>query len=431
MRRRRALATIGTAVSLATVGCLGDGERDDPGDPSDAAGTSREPTSDSGETDTDRPEDSGHPPEEVLSVAHLDGRYHFTDEPFLLEGVDVISTLGTNVCKVWLDFPAWYYPYNSDWRAEYDSMVALAEHPQYRALFERPFSTYLLKATANHAWPMNYYREGVHDWQLEGERDRFAAITRHFLETYDGTGKTFVLQDAESDFWAVPDDDWNDELPESTIDAMVQWYEARQTGVERGRADVESDATVLHVAEVSMVLDAKHSDAARVVNEVLPQVEVDMVSYSSYELGAQISGNPYLPGHNQREQYEESDRLVRETLDYVHEQAATTGHAEPTLSQEQHPVMLGEFGVPLQETGEEQGMGTLRAVLEPSLEWGVRWANYWQVYDNELTGGAEPEDGETVSENDAVRGFYLVRPDGSRAPTWDYFREILDRDVRY
>ncbi|GAB3680913.1 hypothetical protein GCM10028857_04340 [Salinarchaeum chitinilyticum] len=405
MHRRRALAGIGASAAIGTAGCLG--------------------------VLSDDSQPDGHPPEEVLSVAHLDGRYHFTDEPFLLEGADVIADLGTNVCKIWLDFPAWYYQYNSDWQEEYDSMVALAEHPDYRALFERPFSTYLLKATANHAWPMNYYRDGIHDWQLEGERERFEAITRHFLETYDGTGKTFVLQDVESDFWAVPEDDWTNELPDSTVDAMRQWYAARQTGVERGRSGVESDATVLHLAEVSMVLDAKRFGASRVINEVLPDVELDMVSYSAYELGAQISGNAYLPGHNDRQQFDESDRIVRETLAYIDEHASTTGYAEEILSEKQRPVMLGEFGVPLQETGEERGMRTLRAVLEPSLEWGVRWANYWQVYDNELAEGEPPADGGTVSENDAVRGFYLVRPDGTKAPTWDYFEEILARDVRY
>lgn len=76
-------------------------------------------------------------------------------------------------------------------------------------------------------------------------------------------------------------------------------------------------------------------------------------------------------------------------------------------------------------------MREIRSLLEPSLEWGVRWANYWQVYGNELASGDDPENGEAVSDNDEVRGFYLIRPDGTKAPTWEYFKEVLDRDVRY
>lgn len=79
MRRRDVLAGIGTGAILGTTGCFG--------------------------VLTEDAQPGGHLPEEVLSVAHLDGRYHFTDEPFLLEGTDVIADLGTNVCKIWLDFP--------------------------------------------------------------------------------------------------------------------------------------------------------------------------------------------------------------------------------------------------------------------------------------------------------------------------------------
>lgn len=370
----------------------------------------------------------GHPAEEVIGVSHLDGRYHFTDEPYLEEGANVVRELGSNVLKLWLDFPQWYYHYNHDWAEDYDTKIDVALEPSFQRVFEMPFSTYVLKTTANHRYPPNYFREGVDDWEAQQERERFEAITRHFLETYDGTGKTFVLQYREGDYWVVPEHDPARAPTDTAWEGMRRWYRARQTGVRRGREAVDSDVTVLHAAEPSIVLDAKQYGRSRVANEVLPEVELDMVSYSSYELGGQISGNAWLPSQNPQEQYDEADTLVRETLSYIADMHTPTGYADRVLSAEQEPVFLGEIGVPLQEVGEEQGMRTLRALLEPSLEWGVRWAIWWQVFDNELASGEDPDPEDVVTENEAVRGFHLVRPDGSRAPTWEYFRGLFADD---
>jgi len=462
MRRRDALVTVGGALSVTVSGCLGLDSGTDGGDANgteeaggsesvsdstnspdsgDATGSSDgdgtdEPESgdvtDSLDSDgTDAPDSgdgAGRSMAETLGVSHLDGRYHHSDDPFLQEGTDVIAELGTNVCKVWLDFPSWYYPYNSDWQEKYGSMVSVAQEPGYRELFEGPFSTYVLKATANHRYPPNYFRDGMSDWDIEQERERFAALTEHLLRTYDGSGATFVLQDVEGDGWAAPEKNPSYQLPVSTIDAMQEWYRARQAGVERGRAGVESDVTVLHAAEVNVVLDAKQRDASRVVNKVLPAVDLDLVSYSAWELGGQIAGDSWLPGQNSREQFDEAETLVTETLDYIVGQFTPTGAADDVLGADQRPLYLGELGVPFEETGPEAGLRELRAVLEPSLEWGVRWAIYWQVYCNELASGDDPAIGETVSDDQEVRGFYLVKPDGSKAVTWDYFRELLAQE---
>jgi hypothetical protein len=52
-------------------------------------------------------------------------------------------------------------------------------------------------------------------------------------------------------------------------------------------------------------------------------------------------------------------------------------------------------------------MNSIRPVLEHSLDWGIRWAIYWELYRNEKTVEGE------VTNNEAVRGFYPIRPDGT------------------
>ena len=53
----------------------------------------------------------------------------------------------------------------------------------------------------------------------------------------------------------------------------------------------------------------------------------------------------------------------------------------------------------------------------------ILYVVYWQLYCNELKGRRQPT---PVTINDAVRGFWLIRPDGSKAWTWDYFHELLN-----
>ncbi len=316
------------------------------------------------------------------------------------------------------------YPYNSDWQSEYQSMVEVAKTPYVREVFERDFSTYVLLAHSYHDGPWVSFRDGLTEADLTELENRFEALTRHLLETYDGTEKTFVLQNWEGDNLVQKDRD--QPLSSDAADRFRRWLTARQTGVERARNQIDSDVTVLHAAEVNYVLDAKNSGTPRVINEVVPETDVDLVSYSAWELGDQLAGHGWAPGHNGEEQFDEAETIVTETLEYIDSNAPEAdGYVAGSLTERQSNVYLGEFGSPFQQRGDERAMQIIRPVLENSLDWGVRWAIFWQLYCNEKTVEG------TVEENNDVRGFYLIRPDGTRAPSYDYLSSVLERDEQY
>lgn len=365
------------------------------------------------------------PPSEVLGSTHVSGTYHFTDADFLNEGAERLESIGTDVIKLWFHRMGAKYPYNSDWKNEYESMVEVAETKYVREAFDRSFSTYILLAHSYHGGPWTTFQDGLTGSDIEDLEDRFEALTRHLLETYDGTGKRFVLQNWEGDNLAQPDDKTRP-LPDDAAENFRQWLSARQTGVERGRDAIESDVTVLHAAEVNFVLDAKNSGTPRLINKVIPETSVDLVSYSAWEMGDQLAGGGWAPGHNGERQFDEAEAIVTETLDYIESQAPDPNdYVTGSLTARQSNVYLGEFGSPFQDRGDETAMKIIRSVLEHSLDWGVRWALYWQLYCNEKTIAGQ------VTDNDDVRGFYLIRPDGTRAPALDYFSSVLSRDERY
>jgi len=86
-------------------------------------------------------------------------------------------------------------------------------------------------------------------------------------------------------------------------------------------------------------------------------------------------------------------------------------------------VYVGEFGMPENNYRAEQVQEAIPNAVKTALEWGCPYIVYWQLYCNELKDkkGRGP-----VGGNDDVRGFWLVRPDGSKAWTWDYFHGLLN-----
>jgi hypothetical protein len=359
------------------------------------------------------------PLRDVVGVSHVDGAYNFTKKPFLQEGADRLAELGTDVVKVWFHRIGEKYPFNHDWKASYDSMRAIAETEPVQRLFEGPFSTYFVLAHSYTWGRWLGFQDGVTDESLAEVADRFEALATHLLERYDGTGKTFVLQHWEGDNLAQSDR--KEPLAGDVAANFRRWLDARQRGVERARDRVESDVSVLHAAEVNFVLDAKADGTARVVNEVLPETSVDLVSYSAWELGDQLAGEGWAPGHNGEVQFDEAETLIPDTLNYVESHAADpNAYVAGELADGQSNVVLGEFGSPLRQQGTETAMRITRNVLDHSLDWGVRWAIYWQLYCNEPT-----TDGD-VTGNDDVSGFHLIRPDGTRSPAWRYLDAVLD-----
>jgi hypothetical protein len=85
-------------------------------------------------------------------------------------------------------------------------------------------------------------------------------------------------------------------------------------------------------------------------------------------------------------------------------------------------VYIGEFGMPENKFTGEQIQKAIPKVVTTALDWGCPYVIYWQLYCNELR---ESKELPPVRSNNAVRGFWLIRPDSSRAWTWEYFHGLL------
>jgi hypothetical protein len=335
-------------------------------------------------------------PAQVLGVSHVAGKYNFTDEDFLNEGADVLHEMGCRVIKVWLSALKRSYPFNSTWPEKVDSLVEMARIEYFRKLFDKPFDTYVLE-TFSPRRKDDYWRGGMSPDQIESEKGEMNDLAAHFLETYKESGKTFILQNWEGD-WALRGGAPGTDPSTTAVKGMIDWFNARQDGVDVARkAAGERGVKVLHAAEVNHVARAMKGEGVTVTNDVLPHTHCDLYSYSAWD----------VPTH-------ESDKFCA-ALDHLASKGPG-GHDK---------IYVGEFGAPENVVGgPEKQRDRTKSAVETAMRWSARYAIYWELYCNEPKAEAKLSG---KPKNDDMRGFWLIRPDGSRPPVTDYFIELWNR----
>lgn len=328
---------------------------------------------------------------DVLGSSHAGGLYNFTPEDYLDEGADQLLDFGTRVIKVWLtNDVATLYPFNSNWSPPAANVVELAQKPYFQQLFAKPFTTYLLVVKPVTDSPQ--FLAGMTAADVAAESGQMHDLASYLLTTYAGTGKTFVLQNWEGDHLLRTGLKPEQDPPAISVQGMIDWWNARQDGVARARAEVgERGVRVAHAVEVNLLADAM-AGKVTATNDVVPYTHADLYSYSSWDV-----------------QFDPA--LLTQALDYLRSKAPTSALYG------QRNIYLGEFGA----AKDQVPNGALRREVidelsEAALGWGARYVVYWQVYDNESYVTIDPLKVRPTSAE--LLGYWLIRPDGIRAAFW-------------
>ncbi len=337
------------------------------------------------------------PPSTLLGVAHIGGLYSFSTRDYLNEGAEAAQAIGARCIKVSLSLDTEnpstkLYAPHSEWPVV-DSLAALADTPHFRELFGRDFDTFILNAFRP-GRPASYWREGFSPEDEKAEEECFESLALHLLRTHAGTRKTFILQNWEGD-WALRGsfDPAARPAPAATA-AMIRWLAARQRGVARARDRFATGgARVYHACEVNLVRQAQVQGAPGVTTDVLPHVAVDLVSYSAWDT-------------------KDSPAHFAEALAFI------AKHKPRTEPFGRHGVYVGEFGLPESEASPELVLERTSALLAEARRFGCPYAVFWQLYCNEPV--RKP-----AKANSDFKGFWLIRPDGTRSPVCQLFKEKM------
>lgn len=361
---------------------------------------------------------------DIIGATHVRGFYYLTDKDYLNEGADQILEMGSRVIKIWFygkrhEHPEHVYQFNSNWPAV-DSLVEGAQLPYFKALFDKPFSTYILVVTAM-GRSSKYWYDGVSQRQAMDETRQFYELTRHLLTAYRGTGKTFVLQHWEGD-WMTRKHFERDVDPDPQVHRnMIQWLNARQAGVNKARQEMgDCGVYVYHAVEVNNVVPSLELGKPNIVNAVLPYTSVDLVSYSAYDsIFAAKDGNGKLFGR---------------CVEFI------KNHLPSSAVFGRNSVYIGEYAVPENDNYSQDDIQVIvKNTVETSLEMHCPWVMYWQLYCNEKKQAMESsnpyDDSEDtpsynllITANDQARGFWLIRQDGSRTWVYGYLSALCQKD---
>jgi len=312
---------------------------------------------------------------QVVGTQVFGPAYKFTKDEAVLEAAKGISAMGSRILKI--------------------NAVSGQQLTPYIAM---PFTHYVLWYRSSNEWTKGFTPE-----LRRREYNAAYQFTKDLLTRHDATGKTFFLGHWEGDWYLLPDKDVKkDASPELTA-AMIEWINIRQKAVDDARSEVPyTKCRVFTYAEVNRVRDAMKDGRKRMVNVVLPKVNVDFVSYSAYDC-------QLLPAEE-----------VRATLDYVNAQLA----AKPGLPPKR--VFIGECGLSWKACGADGAKHEQRnrEILAKLLTWKPAMILFWQYYNNEVV------DGEQV-------GFWLVDHKNQKTPLHGTFTELFAaqeeaaRELRY
>ncbi|HSV75333.1 MAG TPA: hypothetical protein VLH79_16380 [Chthonomonadales bacterium] len=341
-------------------------------------------------------------PSLVLGTQTFSPGYRFTREDGLVETARGILAMGSDILKITLanDYKR-QYPGIAD-RPDLRTVRELAEkHPSYRKVLAMPFRHIMLWV-----YPM---RAGWWDKGLSAEDagrtyHEMYDLAAYLLRQFSGSDKTFLLGHWEGDWHLHPDYDPTKDPSDVMIRGMTDWLRVRQRAVEDARRDTpHRRVRIFHYTEVNLVQKAMRGGRT-ITNDILPTVNPDFVSYSSYD---SLIGEGETLRNN-----------LRRALDYIESKLPP----RPEIAGRR--VFIGEFGFPAAGHPPDRQARLARNVFQVALEWGCPYALYWQYHCNE------------VDRDGRRRGFWLVDDKGVKQPVYHllagYLREArkLERRLR-
>ncbi len=319
----------------------------------------------------------------VLGTQTIGASYGFTKESRLVESARGILEMGSDTLKFSL-------PVKPEGVTPKNLTEVASLNPSVKMVLALPFSRYIIWA-----YPVQEQDGGPTNPQnLDANYRELYDLTCYLLKTYSGTNKTFYLGNWEGD-WHLLHLKPDATPTEADLKAMTDWALIRQKAIDDAKRDTPHKGVEAYFyLEVNRVQDAI-AGKTRLTNAVVPAVNPDFVSYSSYDsLGGNI------------------EKQLPTALDFIQSKL------KPKVGLPAKRVWIGEYGFPaIRYSPQEQDRQSRRA-MRAALDWGCPFALYWEFYNNEVQDGKQ-------------RGFWLVNDKNEPQPIYRTHQHFLQNARAY
>lgn len=331
-------------------------------------------------------------------------KYHFTDQPWLIETAKGILEMGSNTIKFNMSKGR-----STD--SKIHSLTELARDDSlYKQVLDMPFAYYII-------WAYPFKGPQWKDPLTEGGKAReykeMYEFATYLLKTYNGTDKRFYLGHWEGDWYLHENYDANSEPSDNRIQGMIDWLTARQKAVDDANKDTpHKDVWVYNYSEANLVKKGLEGKKCMAIS-VYPKVNLDYISYSSYDT-------------------QEDPALLKKALDLLESKL----QPKPGIAGKR--VWIGEYGFPMLANPPEVQDQKSRALMRAGLEWGCPFILYWQFYNNEVNKEAKQIGFWLIDDKNAKQPIYFTheklykqareyvadfKKKNNRVPTFDEYRK--------
>ncbi|MBB6462625.1 hypothetical protein [Flammeovirga kamogawensis] len=324
----------------------------------------------------------------VLGTQAIGGKYKFTNDSYIVEQAKQVRAMGSNLLKISL--AAKYFKVYPDLEKDpsiQSSLDLLKIKKDYKTVIDMDFKYVFMWI---HTLTKAKWNDGVTKQEEQLFYNEMYDLATYLLKKYNNSGKTFMLGNWEGD-WLLHGLGNRNVIPsEVKVAGMTKWLQIRQKAVDDAKKKVKhKNVKLYHYVEVNLIKKGMKGEIC-ITESILPKVDVDLVSYSSYE---------YLKN---------GDDLALITKDLGDAMDYIESKLQPKKGVDfKRRVFIGEYGFKAMDglNLEKQAKNTKNLMIA-SLKLDIPFSLHWEMYNNEFL-----KDGRT-------KGMSLISQEGEKKPVY-------------
>lgn len=309
----------------------------------------------------------------VLGTHAISGSYQFTSDNKLVEQAKKVREMGSNMLKISLGKNSPDIYGITEATKSTTTLALFTNNLPYKTVCNMDFKYifFWVHTLTNVDW-----KTGI---DAAGEKilyDEMYNFVSYLLTTYDNSGKTFLIGNWEGDWLLIPNYDRTVTPSPESLANMTKWFQIRQRAIDDAKkASAAKNVFVYYYIEANLVLKGMNGEPC-VAQSVLPNVDVDLVSYSSYEAIKDKTYDQKKSDLGNIFQYLESKLKPKVSLPFTRR------------------VFIGEYGyqanASLPASFQKQYDDT-KDIMKVAFELNLPFSLHWQMYNNEYENGVSKQ----------------------------------------
>lgn len=333
----------------------------------------------------------------ILGTQGIGAKYKFSNESALVEQAKHIRAMGSNILKISLGKKA-LKTYELPHKKAKNTLELFQNTGDFKQVFDMDFKYVFawVHTLTNVQWKKRFNRED--EEEIYNEMFDFVSF---LLQEYAETNKTFLIGNWEGDWLIHPNYNRKISPSKSHVKNMTKWLQTRQRAIDDAKQKSPyKNVSVYHYVELNLALKGMKGETC-IAESILPNINIDLVSYSSYEA-------------IKKKSYREKKETLKSVFNYLEKQLKP----KKDLPFERR-VFIGEYGYHAKkskpQTLDKQYRET-KEIMQISLELNLPFALHWEMYNNEYDKNGNSKEMSLINEQGEKRPLYYLHK--------NYFTEL-------